>query len=85
LKGAEFDELSTRPPLTVIVKLTVPVTGVLAESVAMTVKLYWPLVPNAGVPEMDPSELKVRPKGSGPEVGARAYVTLPVPPVATTL
>jgi hypothetical protein len=35
--GPEFEEVITRPPVTVIVKVTVPLTGVVAESVAVTV------------------------------------------------
>jgi hypothetical protein len=36
-KGPEFDEPISRPPVTMIVKVTVPLTGGVAESVAVTV------------------------------------------------
>jgi hypothetical protein len=37
VKGAVFDEVITRPPVTWIWKLTVPVTAGVAPSVAVTV------------------------------------------------
>ena len=36
-RGLGLDEVITRPPVTWIWKLTVPVTGMAAESVAVTV------------------------------------------------
>jgi len=72
VKGPVLDEVITSPPRTWIWKLTVPVTGGVAESVAVTVNSEYPLVKRAGVPEIDPSELNLRPKGRTPEV--RAYL-----------
>jgi hypothetical protein len=37
VKGPGFDEVITRPPVTVIVKVTASLTGLAAESVAVTV------------------------------------------------
>jgi len=73
-KGPVFDEVITRPPVTWIWKLTVPVTGMVAESVAVTVNSEYPLVFRAGVPEIDPSELNLRPNGRTPDVRAYRYV-----------
>ena len=54
-------------------------TGTVAESVTLTVKVEVPATP-VGVPLMAPVvELSVKPAGSDPE--ARAKVFAPVPPV----
>lgn len=58
-------------------------TGVVAVSVTLTVKVAVPAVP-VGVPVIAPVEaLMVRPAGSAPD--AMAKVLVPVPPLAATV
>jgi hypothetical protein len=70
-EGDVTDDVMYRSAATTIVKVTVPVTGTGEESVAVTVTTYDPPVLAAGVPEITPALLSVRPAGSKPEV--RAY------------
>ena len=77
------DIVVTKPPAIVIVNLTESFTGTLAESVAVTAKVYVPAVLAAGVPEIAPVDaFNNRPEGNSPEVTAKRYGDVPC--VATT-